>query len=313
MAVPKEIRHTVGNLSNMLRSAGERYETYLTLGEVSRAEFGGFSADALEDFRASILSRFGRRGEDLISPTGNVVELGRRLQSIDQQETPILRRVLRQGSPGAGRLIMLPGLHGTTWSFDRLAKLIPSGPSIVAWDYPGLDPNGPCPTTIPEIAEIISNVENAAGAPDESVTAFGFCLGGSIGHAALGRIQGSKKKLVVFDGHPVISASAISRMRWAVSISVARKTARRGGWLENRLVRMGIQHLRMLAEHHPEPVDVEMTLIRSGSRLSLGPLGMDDWSPFVRGLRLKSFGELGHVDLFRHHCEEKITRYLTAA
>ena len=102
-------------------------------------------------------------------------------------------------------------------------------------------------------------------------------------------------------------------MRWSVSISLARKTARRGGWLENRLVRMGIQHLRMLAEHHPEPMDVEMTLIRSGSRLSLGPLGMDDWSPYVRELRLKSFGELGHVDLFRHHCEEKITRYLTAA
>ena len=313
MAVPKEIRHTVGNLNNMLRSAGERYETCLTLGEVSRMEFGRFSDEVLDDFRASILARFGRRGDDLIRPTENVVELGCRLQTIDQKEKPILRRVLQPGAPGAGRLIMLPGLHGTTWSFERLAKLIPSGPSIVAWDYPGLDPNGPCPTTVPEIAEIISDVENVAGSPGEPVTVFGFCLGGSIGHAALGGIRGSVKKLVVFDGHPVISASAISRMRWAASISIARKTARRGGWLETRLVRMGIQHLRMLAEHDPEPIDAEMTLIRSGSRLSLGPLDMDDWSPYVSGLRLKSLGELGHVDLFRHHCEEMITKYLTAA
>ena len=127
MAIPKEIRHTVGNLNNMLRSAGERYETCLTLGEVSRMEFGRFSDEVLDTFRASILARFGRRGDDLIRPTESVVELGRRLQTIDQDEKLILRRVLQPGSPGAGRLIMLPGLHGTTWSFDRLAKPVPVG------------------------------------------------------------------------------------------------------------------------------------------------------------------------------------------
>lgn len=314
MAVPKEIRHTVGNLSNMLRSASERSGLNLTLVEVSRREFGRFSSETLENFRASILARFGRRGgDDLTQPTEDVVELGCRLQTIEQEDTPSLRRVLRQGSPGSGRLILLPGLHGTSWGFERLARLIPPGPTIVAWDYPGLDAKVRCPMSVTEIAELISDAENVAGAADEAVALFGFCLGGSIGHAALGRIQGSKKKLVVFDGHPGISASAISCMRWAVSISIARQTARRGGWLESRLVRMGIQHLRMLAEHHPEPMNLEMMLIRSGSRLSLGPLGMEDWSPYVRGLRLKSFGELGHVDLFRHHCEEKIIRYLAAA
>ena len=313
MSVPKEIRHTVGNLGNMLRSAVERDGACLTLGEASRAKFGGFSSEALGRFRASILHRFGRRGDDLIRPTENIVELGRRLQTVDQEETPILRRVLRQGTPGAGRLIMLPGLHGTTWSFERLSKLIPSGPTIVGWDYPGLDPNGPKAMTVPEIANLISNAENVAGAADESVTLFGFCLGGSIAHAMVEGIEGSVKRLIVFDGHPYISASAISRMRWSISISIARQTASRGGWLESRLVRTGIQHLRMLTRHRPEPTDVETVLIRSGSRLSLGPLGMDQWSPYVGGLRMQLFGDLGHVDVFRHHCEEKIIPYLTAA
>ena len=310
MKVPKEIRHTVGNLRNMVRSAKEA--TGFFEGDLYDDRLDEIVGPSKVLFLQWVMSRFGLCVAEMLEESDGIIDLARRLQDAPQTQAPTLRRILKQGPPGAPRILLFPGLHGTSWSFDRLARLTPDDCSVIAWDYPGVDRNSSLQVSIGGLARQIIDAEKANGLGAGRVSLFGFCLGGVVAHEVAHQLGRDDVKLSMLDAHPATAIRKVLRLRRALGTAKAMREARRGGWLEKRLVKMGIQQLRWLDGHDMPRADVDIDLIRTGGRLYLGPLDATTWRPFVRSVRLTTLSTLGHADVFRYHHEELVVKRLVA-
>ena len=115
MAVPKEIRHTVGNLRNMVRSAKEAKGLVdVDLFDDRLDEIVGQTKDL---FLQWVKARFGLCVAEMMDESDGIIDLARRLQDAPQTQAPTLRRVLKQGPPGA------PKNHTESYGWMPLAPV----------------------------------------------------------------------------------------------------------------------------------------------------------------------------------------------
>lgn len=102
----------------------------------------------------------------------------------------------------------------------------------------------------------------------------------------------------------MMEVGPLAELRHAVKIELSRAMA--SGRLEKQLIEMGVVQLDAMSRHRPSRIGIPMTLVRSGSPLLLGPVTVEDWSPFVQCCEQFLLPDLGHVDLVRHRFEHLI-------
>ena len=303
MRFPPEIRHTCGSLRWLRRQAEFEHR------EASRA------GDAVHRrFLELVRWRFGRDISGIGGESSSIEEFGHGIQVLPQIEAVRPRFLFRDRPSGTGRILLLPGLHGTVATFCRLASMIPSSMTIVGWDHLGLDESRRRPKRIAEIANSMLEVECQQGLrDDEPLIVFGFCIGGILGHSILEQAGSRLGSLVVLDGHPADSIRRISRTRRVIGMMRAIRDASLGGRIERRLVRIGLDRFRAMGLHETGRIEQSIRLYRSGARLGLGPLSADDWRDHAREVRQHDLPDLGHVDVFRNHHERRIVDGISAA
>ena len=303
MRFSPEIRHTCGCLLWLRRQAEFEHRTASRAGDAVHRRF-------LELVRW----RFGRDISGIGGEDSSIEEFGSGIQVLPQIDAVRPRFLFREGPTGAGRILMLPGLHGTAGTFCRLASMVHSPMTIVGWDHLGLDESCRRPKRIDEIASSMLEVECQQGLQDdEPLIVFGFCIGGILGHSILEQAGSRTGNLVILDGHPANSMRRISRTRRVIGMTRAIRDAARGGRIESRLVRIGLDRFRAMGLHQAGRIEQSILLYRSGARLGLGPLSEDDWRGHARGVRQHDLPDLGHVDVFRNHHEQRIIDGILAA
>lgn len=298
-----EIRHTRGILSWLKQQAAH---------EVGGA--AGAGSIAHERFIELVRWRFGRDLSGVVAKDAAIEEIGRAIQTLPQIDSVRPRFLFRREVEGAGRILLLPGLHGTVATFCRLVDLIPRSMTIAGWDHLGLDESCRRPKRLEDIAASILEAEYEEGfRKDEPLIVFGFCIGGILGHSILEQHASRSGKLVILDGHPAESIRGISRMRRVVGMAKALRDAARGGPIERRLVRIGLDRLRALGLHQTGCIENPITLYRSGAPLGFGPLSADTWRGHAREVRQVDLPDLGHTDVFRNRHEGRIVDAIRAA
>lgn len=303
MRFPPEIRHTCGNLLWLRRHA-----------EFERRHAPGDDRALHERFLELVRWRFGRDVSKLGVESASIEQIGRGIQALPQIDEVRPRFLFRDGPKGSGRILLLPGLHGTAATFFRLASLIPASMTIVGWDHLGLDESCRRPKRIDEMAASMLEVEDWQGLrKDEPLLVFGFCIGGILGHSILEQFEGRAGRLIILDGHPAESIVEIARMRRVVDMTKALRDSVRGGRIEQRLVRIGLDQLRALGLHETGAIEQSITLFRSGARLSFGTLSADTWRGHAREVRQIDLPDLGHSDVFRNGHEGRIVDAIRVA
>ena len=267
-----------------------------------------------ERFLALARSRFGRDLVGLGDASSSIEEFGRGIQALPQTDGVEPRQVFHLGLAGAGRVLLLPGLHGSAATFVGLANHIANSMTIVGWEHLGLDESRGRPKRIEDMASRILEREREHGLREgEPLVVFGFCIGGILGHAILEQCAGRPGRLVVLDGHPAESIRTIGRLRRALGTVKALRKAGHGGRVEQRLVRIGLDRFRAMGLHRTGSIEHEIVLYRSGARLGFGPLDAATWSDHASSVQQVDLPDLGHTDVFRHGLEARITRFLQAA
>lgn len=296
MRFSPEIRHTCGNLLWLRRQA-----------EFEHRDAPGNGGAVQRRFLELVRWRFGRDVSEIGADSASIEQLGRGIQGLPQIDTVRPRFLFRGGPSGKGRILLLPGLHGSAATFFRLAGLISTSMTVVGWDHLGLDESRKRPKRIDEIAASMLEVEYQQGLrKDEPLIVFGFCIGGILGHSILEQSESQIGRLVILDGHPAECVREISRMRRVVGMTKAIGDAVRGGQIERRLVRIGLDRLRGLGIHETGMIGHSIMLYRSGARLAFGPLAAESWRDHAREVNQCDLPDLGHVEVFRDHREERI-------
>ncbi|MAH65124.1 MAG: hypothetical protein CMJ27_01845 [Phycisphaerae bacterium] len=302
MRFPPEIRHTCGNLLWLRRQAA-----------FEQARSSGDEASLHERFLKLARLRFGRDLSNLGDESSPIEEFGRGIQTLPQIDVAEPRQVLRAGLAGAGRLLLLPGLHGAAAVFVGLTNEIASPMEIVGWEHLGLDDSYGRPKRIEDPAARILDRERDVGLQeDQPLVIFGFCIGGLLGHAILKRHGDRPGRLIILDGHPAESIRTISRTRRVLGTVKAVRDARLGGHVEHRLVRIGLDRLRAMGLHRTGSIKQDIVLYRSGTRLGFGPLDAAMWRDHARSVRQIDLPDLGHTDVFRNGLERRIVGFLEA-
>lgn len=314
MKYPSEIRHTCGILHHLLRQAAAVSRESIAFDKVIDADVLRTDDRIRACFLDLVHARFGRRLDDEIRDHLGIVDCARRIQVLPQVESPLSRQVIRQGSPGCGRVLLFPGIHGSVAAFHRLAGIMPESMEVVGWDHLGLDERAGVPRKMEDIVAPISQAEIQNGLDLEApVHVFGFCVGGVLGQAVLHQLAPRNGRLVLLDAHPAEAVALIPRWRRSLGIAKAWKVAMSGGAVERRLVRIGVCQLHALTRHRTRPIDADLTLFRSGAPLSFGPLTKEHWTPHARTVEETVLSDLGHTDLFRCGQEQRITEAFAAA
>ncbi len=260
-----------------------------------------------ERFLELVRWRFGRDVSKLGAESAWIEQIGRGIQALPQIDEVRPRFLFRDGPKGSGRILLLPGLHGTAAMFHRLASLIPASMTVVAWDHLGLDESCRRPKRFDQMAASMLEVEHQQGLrKDEPLLVFGFCIGGILGHSILEQFEGRAGRLVILDGHPAESIRDVSRTRRVVGMMKAIRDATRGGRIEGRLVKIGLDRLRALGIHETGVIRHPITLYRSGARLGFGPLAAEHWHDHAPEVHQRDLPDLGHIDVFRDHHEQRV-------
>ena len=264
-------------------------------------------------FVQRVEARFGKGlSIEVVTAGTDLPSLAKTIQdSLDRSSINSVLR-LRRGN-GRSLILVVPGIHGTAWSFEPLVTQMTPAFDAIGLEYSGLVAGDSIPQTMTDQVEIWADgLASEVGRLEDfdEVMVFGFCLGGAFAHEllnVLGRNAKQRRRLVVFDGHPSVAVTEVgplAGLRHAVKSELSRTMA--SGRLEKQLIEMGIVQLSAMASHHPSRIDIPMTLVRSGSPLSLGPVAAEDWSPFVQCCEQFLLPDLGHVDLVCHRFEHLI-------
>jgi hypothetical protein len=264
-------------------------------------------------FVQRVEARFGKGlPSEVITAGADLPSLAKVIQdSLDRSSVDSVLRLQR--GEGRSLILIVPGIHGTAWSFERLVTQMTPGVDAIGLEYSGLAAGETIPTTIADQVEIwaekltfeLGGLENF-----DEVMVFGFCLGGSFAHELLNVLdqhENQRRRLVIFDGHPSVTMAKVgplAELRYAVKNELNRTMA--SGRLEKRLIEMGIAQIDAMSNHLPSRIDIPMNLVLSGSSLSLGPVTPEDWSPFVESCEQVLLPDIGHVDFVRHRLEHLI-------
>ena len=264
-------------------------------------------------FVQRVESRFGKGlPSEVITAGTDLPSLAKTIQ--DSLDRSSINSVLRlQRGNGRSLILVVPGIHGTAWSFERLVTQLTPGVEAIGLEYSGLAAGDSIPQTMTAQVEIwAEELTSEVGRLEDfdEVMVFGFCLGGSFAHEllnVLGPNANQRRRLVVFDGHPSVAMAKVgplAQLRYTGKSELSRAMA--SGRLEKQLIEMGIAQLDAMARHRPSRIDIPMTLVRSGSPLSLGSLMPEDWSPFVECCEQFVLPDMGHVDFVRHRLEHLV-------
>ncbi|MBC04475.1 MAG: hypothetical protein CMJ34_14410 [Phycisphaerae bacterium] len=269
--------------------------------------------EILDAFVAMTNERFGRDPSGVMEGTDTLEEIAVAIQRSPQISRPVLRRVMRPVKRPARRVVMIPGLHGCSLGFSRLANFVPDDGEVVAWEHPGLDESGPVPRTIDEIADTIASIEIERGA-DCPLELLGYCIGGLIAHEVSHRLLDAGfdvSRLLLIDAHTAraMREAGLSR-RLQVLGPIELAKARFKGVIEHRLVRIGVSQLKAVFNHVDRRVDVDVSVVRTGGELAFGPLELETWSDVARSVELIRIPDVGHVELFRGRHEHRLERLL---
>lgn len=300
---------TRGNLVHIARSAFRVEGHDLTNARAIVARPFEASKRISTAFTRMTVERFGRDPRENAGVESTVGRIASTLQATSQSRRPVLRRVMRPIERPQRRVILISGLHGCSHVFDRLEALLPRECEVIGWEHPGLDEHGSIPTSLHEFASVIAGEESSrsTGCPLEII---GYCIGGTIAHEATRLLLDSGVEVVrniMIDSHPARSMreGGIPRKLQVLGpIELAK--AKFKGFVEQRMVRIGIAQLKAMVAHEDRWADVELRLVRTGGQLAFGPLDRDSWADLARTVEFLAIPDVGHVELFRGRHEHRL-------
>ena len=247
---------TRGNLIHIARSvflsAGHDLSNAQAIASLPLANSGWVS----EAFARRTIERFGRDPRLVVDDDATLDGIARALQGTPQSSVPMHRRVIRDGRAPKRRVVLIPGLHGCSDAFARLGSLLPDDREVVGWEHPGMDDGNRIPDTIDEMATIVSNgeLERALECPVDLV---GYCIGGLIALESARRLLEAGVdvlRVLLIDSHPARAfQSGGLPVKLKVMAPIEISKAKFQGWIEHRLVRIGVSQLKGTG-HSPGPL-----------------------------------------------------------